>query len=58
MTKVLKNIDVDEADNIVKQTKEWVKEPLAANPLDSKMDDVAKLTREVASDKSTSGKIL
>lgn len=58
MTKVLKNIDVDEADNIVKQTKEWVKEPLAANPLDKKMDEVVTLTKEVASDKSTTWKIL
>ena len=58
MTKVLKNIDVDEADNIVKQTKERVKEPLAQNPLNKKMDDVANLAKEVASDKSTSGKIL
>ena len=58
MTKVLKNVDVDEADNIVKQTKQWVKDPLAANPLDKKMDDVADLAKEVASDKSTSGKIL
>lgn len=58
MTKVLKNIDVDEADNIVKQTKEWIKEPLAANPLERKMDEVATLTKEVASDKSTTWKIL
>lgn len=58
MTKVLKNIDVDEADDIVKQTKEWVKEPLATNPLDKKMDEVVELSKEVASDKSTTWKIL
>ena len=58
MSKVLKNIDPDDADNIVKETKEWVKEPLAQNPLNKRMDEVVDLTREVTSDKSTTWKLL
>lgn len=58
MTKVLKNVDPNRADDIVKQTKQWVKDPLAANPLDSKMDDVVTLSKEVADTKSKTWKLL
>ena len=58
MTKTLKNIDVDAADDIVNQTKNWVKDPLWVNPLDKKLDEVADLAKEVASDKSTAWQII
>lgn len=58
MTTTLKNIDVDAADDIVKQTKNWVKDPLWVNPLDKKLDEVADLAKDVASDKSTAWQII
>lgn len=58
MTTVLKNIDPDKADDIVEQTKYWAKTPWAKNPLDSKLDEVVELSREVSSDKSNAWQIL
>ena len=54
----LKNIDIDKADDIVEQTKYWAKTPWAKNPLDSKLDEVVELSREVVSDKSKSWQLL